>query len=199
MTAQELIAKWRPVLHATRHIWSWTEPEVLAYCAEIASQSRYMIECGSYLGRSAKMMLIANPALHLLCVDIFETAGVEHTFRHFMREEIQEGRCSVIVGNSKDARDYFKRSDGSDGNFALGAFSVIDSNERCDAVWVDDGHSVECVRRDIDSLLPLLKSGGILFGHDWDLDNDVAQGVKSMLPLEKLTFPLPRVWQYIKP
>jgi hypothetical protein len=76
---------------------------------------------------------------------------------------------------------------------------LVHMRGKIDAAFVDDGHAVQDVQRDIRNLLPLLKSGGILCGHDWDGDNDVAQGVKSMLPVSKITIPVPRLWQYIKP
>lgn len=185
MTCEELLIKWRPVIHATWPIWSWTEQEVLAVCAEIASKSTHMIECGSYLGKSAKVMLMANPDLHLLCVDTFETAGLEHTFRYFLRDEILSGRCRICVGNS-----------------VAGAQAWLTSWETVpvlDAVWVDDGHSESDLVRDITAFMTILKPGGIMFGHDFDQTNDVARGVLSQFKLEQLTFPHPRVWCYQKP
>lgn len=184
MNLDELVIKWKSIIHATRAIWSWTELEVLAYCAEVASKSKYMIECGSYLGKSAKVMLMANPELNLVCVDTFETAGLEHTFRHFLKDEIAEGRCDIIATMSDTASERL-----------LNRFKP----PFADAVWIDDGHASADLVRDITSFLPLLKPGGLIFGHDWDGDNDVARGVKSMIPAEKLTFPHPRVWQYKKP
>lgn len=179
MNCDELLVKWRPVIHQARHIWSWTELEVLAYCAEVASHSSSLIESGSYLGKSAKVMLLANPDLKLVCVDTFRTAGLEHTFRHFLRDEIVEGRCRVIVGDSAQA-----------GNELAG--NVYDG------AWIDDGHAPADLVRDITSLMPLLKVGGLMWGHDWDGDNDVAQGVKSVLPMSRISLPHPRVWQVTK-
>jgi predicted O-methyltransferase YrrM len=161
---------------------TWTEPETLAYCAKIASESRFMIECGSYMGASARAMLLANPKLHLWCVDTFGVFGTQQIVEMFLHHWIKRNQCEIIRGDSRKGAEVCSHMAG-----------------KIDAIWVDDGHSEEDLRRDIDSLLPLLKPGGILFGHDWDGENDVAIGVKSRIPFEKLTFPVPRVWHYQKP
>jgi predicted O-methyltransferase YrrM len=163
---------------------SWTEPKTFDYCAETAKRSTLMIESGTYMGASARVMLRANPKLHLWCVDKFMVFGTEQITRMFLREWIEAGRCEIIVGDMDKA------------------FEMIAPNYlgKIDAVWVDDGHAVEDVHRDILNALPLLRERGTLFGHDFDKPhNDVAQGVLSLIPLEQLTFPVERVWQFIKP
>jgi hypothetical protein len=108
--------------------------------------------------------------------------GTKEITEMFLSGWISTGRCEIIQGDMDKAGEMLAHMRG-----------------RIDAVWVDDGHSEEDVRRDIRNALPLLKPGGILFGHDFDLPfNDVALGVMSMLPKESLTFPVPRVWQYLK-
>lgn len=179
--AEHLVNKWGPVIRKSDHIWTWTEDHCLAACAEVASHSTAGVELGTYLGRSAKVLLDSNPALHLWCVDTFETAGIEHTARYFLRHEIAAGRCEIIKGDSIRASDMLRHMSG-----------------KLDFVWVDDGHATEDVKRDIRCFLPLLKSGGTLFGHDFDVPyNDVALGVIASLPHFKI--PVPRLWEYTKP
>lgn len=179
--ADELVDKWRSVIRRSDHVWTWTEDHCLAYCAEIASRGACGVELGTYLGRSAKVMLDANPGLHLWCVDTFETAGVEHTARGFLGREIRDGRCEIIVGNSERAAGMLAHMAG-----------------KLDFVWIDDGHATEDVKRDIRCFLPLLKSGGVLFGHDFESPpNDVALGV--MQSLKEWTIPVPRLWSSTKP
>jgi hypothetical protein len=100
----------------------------------------------------------------------------------FLHEFIAQNRCEIIEGDMDKAGEI-----------------LVHMRSKIDAVWIDDGHLEEDVRRDIRNALPLLRSGGILFGHDWDGDNDVARGVKSMLPVQELYFPVPRVWAWRKP
>lgn len=162
---------------------TWTEPETLAYCSSVARKCTFMVESGTFMGASARAMLEANPLLHLWCVDSFQDFGTEQITRMFLADWIDQGRCEIIKGDMDKAGVMLQHMAG-----------------RIDGVWVDDGHAEEDLRRDIRNLLPLVKSGGELFGHDFDKPyNDVARGVMSMIPLEKLTFPVPRVWSYRKP
>lgn len=161
---------------------TWTERETLNYCRKIALNAAYMIESGTYMGASARAMLEYNGKTHLWCVDKFPVFGTKEITELFLDPWIRKGQCEIIQGDMDKAGQMLEYMCG-----------------RVDAVWVDDGHAEEDVRRDIRNALPLLRSGGVLFGHDWEADNDVARGVLSMIPKEKLTFPVPRVWQYIKP
>lgn len=178
MNPDELVKKWQHVLDQAAHIFTWTEPASLAYCAEIASQSQWGVEIGSYMGASALVMLRANPTLHLWCVDHFAVAGTRKCCEHFLAKEIAEHRCELITGNSAQAADMLQHMKG-----------------KLDCVWVDDGHAKEDLIRDISSFKPLLKRGGVMFGHDFEYPpNDVAQGV--IATGIKYEIPVPRVWSY---
>ena len=161
---------------------TWTTDHELSYCEEVAARSKVMVESGTYLGASARAMLAANRDLHLWAVDKFMVFGTEQITRLFLHDWIKNGHCEIIVGDSEKAASMLQHMAG-----------------KIDAAWLDDGHAKEDLQRDIRCLLPLLRSGGELFGHDWEGNNDVAQGVLSMLPKDKLTFPRPRIWSYIKP
>ena len=165
---------------------TWTEPETLAYCRSVARRSRVMVESGTYMGASAIELLQFgcgnNPDFHLWCVDKFEVFGTKQICEMFLSDWIKSGSCEIIQGDMDKAGEM-----------------LVHMRGKVDAIWIDDGHAEEDLRRDIRNALPLLRSGGELFGHDWDGDNDVARGVLSMIPREKLTFPVPRVWSYLKP
>jgi predicted O-methyltransferase YrrM len=162
---------------------TWTEPATLDYCRDIAQGSDFMVESGTYMGASARAMLARNPHLHLWCVDKFMVFGTEKVTRMFLSRWITGGQCEIIVGDMDNAGEMLAHMRG-----------------KIDAIWVDDGHAEEDVRRDIRNALPLLRPGGILFGHDFDVpNNDVARGVLSMLPAAEITHPVHRVWQWRKP
>lgn len=162
---------------------TWTEPETLCYLSNLASRSRIGLESGVYFGASARAMLQGNPAMHLWAVDKFMVHGSEQITRLFLREWIQSGHCEIIVGDSTRAAQMLPHMIGM-----------------LDYAFVDDGHAEEDVRRDIRFLLPLIKPGGLLLGHDFDIPhNDVARGVLSMIPMKDLTFPCPRLWSFKKP
>lgn len=176
----QMASKWGTLVETSSHIFTWTTVAELGYLAELASKAQFIVESGCYLGRSAKVMLDANKQCHLWTVDKFMVAGTEHTTRFFLHDEIREGRCEIIVGDSEKALEML-------GPHMAG---------KVDLVWVDDGHAEEDVMRDIRCLSPLLRPGGIMVGHDWEGDNDVARGVKrSGVPY---TIPLPRIWQYVR-
>lgn len=181
MTPDELIKKWQHVI-GVHPIPTWTEAASLAYCAEVASHSSLMIEIGSFVGCSAKVMLAANPKLHLWCVDIFTAFEFNYEVcAYFLKDEIRDGRCELIRGDSSKAAKMLAHLAG-----------------KIDAVWVDGCHATYCVKQDIQNMLPLLKSGGELFGHDFEVPhNDVALGViQSKFSYEIV---VPRVWSHIKP
>jgi len=211
MRHDQLLTKWGAVVdNATSGIPTWTERLTFCYLAELASQSQRIIECGTFLGASAKVMLDANPDLTLYCIDTFavhdepfcygylDRIDTERKLRrnqttlelcrdYSLKKEIDEGRCFLIVGDSEQGAAELSRPP-----FA--------SNLVVDAVWVDDGHAVVDLQRDIRCLMPFLEPGGLMVGHDWDQPpNDVVEGVLSMLPENEITEPVPRLWHYRKP
>ena len=133
------------------------------------------------MGASAKCMLLANPKLHLWCVDKFSLVfGLETVANLFLQDEIVAGRCELINGDSEKGGQMLSHMHG-----------------KLEFVFVDDGHATEDVLRDIRCFYPLLKPGGVMFGHDFDVPhNDVAQGViQSGI---KFDVPVPRMWRSFK-
>lgn len=182
MNNADLIRRWKPALDAAKNIFTWTEPLSLAWLAEQASKSTFAIECGVYMGHSSKVMLAANPNLHLWAVDLFMVEGTKKVAEYFMAKEIADGRLEIIPKSSPAAAEMLTHMMG-----------------QIDLCFIDGGHDTETVSKDIRSFLPLLRKGGVLCGHDLDQnpDNDVTQGVKQSLP--SFTEPVPRMWMYIKP
>lgn len=179
--ADDLAQAWKTTIEASDHIFTWTEPWNLAYCAEVASRSKVMIECGTYLGRSAKVMLDAGVG-HLWCIDKWSMIepGIFSQCKIFLKKEIAEGRVELINGDSLTGGDMLQHMKG-----------------KVDAIFVDDGHAVVDLQRDIDSLFPLLRQGGEMFGHDWEGTNDVAQGVMSRFADSRIKLPVPRMWSVL--
>ncbi len=183
---QELMAKWEPVIAKSDHIFTWTGRGELAYLAEVASQAGVAIEMGVYMGRSAKVMLDANPSLHLWAVDPFMVDGTFETARYFMREEIVQGRCEIL-------RKYTPE----------GAHQLSHMTGKIDLIFIDAAHDFSNVQMDIRTWAPLLKMGGLLCGHDletapsYSVENDVAKAVKFCLA-GWWTEPVPRMWAYTK-
>lgn len=179
--SKEFVDKWMGIVHGSNHIPTWTEYETLCFLAEEASKAQFAIECGTYAGRSARVMLEASPSLHLWCIDKFDLVfGMEKIATHMLQSHVRNGRCELINGDS-----------------ARGATMLQHMAGKIDLLWIDDGHATEDVLRDIRCLVPLLKRGGVCLGHDFDVPhNDVALGViQSGI---KYDLPLPRLWRHTK-
>lgn len=175
-----LLAKWAPTVQASNHIFTWTEPYNLAFIAEHASHADAAVELGTYMGRSAKVMLDAG-CRHLWSVDHFAVAGTFEVSQFFLSDYIQRGQCELIRGDSNRAAEM-----------------LVHMRGKIDFVFVDDGHASSDLIRDITAMIPLLKPGGIMCGHDFEVPhNDVANGViQTGIPY---TVPVPRMWMYVKP
>lgn len=174
-----LIEKWGGVVDRSAFIPTWTEPYNLAFLAEHASKAQYAVELGSYMGRSAKVMLDAG-CQHLWAVDNFQVFGTMEICQHFLADYIFKGQCELIKGDSIRAHEMLSHMVG-----------------KIDFVFVDDGHATEDVKRDIAMMLPLLREGAIMCGHDFEVPhNDVAQGVIQSRIV--YTVPVPRMWMHVK-
>jgi predicted O-methyltransferase YrrM len=183
---ETLMAKWLPHIHNSDHIFTWTGTGELAYIAEEATKALFAVEVGTYLGRSAKVMLDASPMLHLWCVDPGLVDGIHETSRYFMREEIAAGRCELIRKYTPEAAGMLEHMRG-----------------KLDMVWIDGAHDFGNVVQDIKAWGPLLKVGGLLCGHDYEAPprypqkNDVAKAVEHCL-MNWFSEPVPRVWAFTK-
>lgn len=178
---QELIRKWAPTIAKSDHIFSWTGAGELAYLAEMASRSVFAIEMGVYMGKSSKVMLDANPNLHLWSVDPCMVDGTYECVRYFLRDEIAQGRSEIIRKFTRDAAPMLQHMKG-----------------RIDLVFIDAAHDFGNVVDDIKNWAPLVRPGGIVCGHDLEHpDNDVTKAVRHCL-FDWWSEPVPRIWQYVK-
>lgn len=181
MLSDRLIERWERQVRITKNIcWTWTEDHVLAYLMEQAQGADYIVETGCYHGASAYAMLMVSDHNHLWTIDKFEVAGTEHVTRRNLHPFIAADRCELIVGDSE-----------------RGASMLQHMTGKVDLIFIDDGHAEEDLLRDIRCMRPLLRTGGVMVGHDFDVPhNDVARGViRSGI---KFDVPVPRLWRYIK-
>jgi|694.fasta_scaffold36630_4 hypothetical protein len=133
-----------------------------------------MVEIGSWMGKSISYFvmesLIKNKKIDCTCVDIwepydeiknhtvFETVGA---FEQFLKntEKIQN-YITPIKGNSVEVSNKFK-------------------DKSFDFIFIDAAHDYDSVYKDLVSWYPKLKDGGIISGHDYYYDNDVALAVND--------------------
>jgi predicted O-methyltransferase YrrM len=159
---------------------TWTEPETLNFLANLVRYAQFGVELGTYFGASARAMLRGNPYLHLWSVDHFQVFGSRQISEMFLDRWIKSGNCELITGDSSTASKMLQHMNG-----------------KIDFVFVDDGHDTQQVATDIQFMLPLIRPGGTLCGHDFDIPhNDVALGViQSGI---KFDIPIPRLWRHVK-
>jgi len=134
-------------------------PIELEWLANQASKCKRVVEIGSLRGRSARAMAdnMTDDSV-LYCVDHFK-GSEEHgdafsnddslyrTFHANMQDHLDSGRVIVISLPSVDAA------------------SIVE--ESLDMVFIDASHDYDSVKADIESWKPLLRSGGLLSGHDY--------------------------------
>lgn len=179
LTIDQLKEKWASAFEESKQISTLTEDHTLAYLAEQAAD-KVIVESGTYKGASAYMMLRGG-ARTVHCVDPFMEPGSETATRKFLRPWIDAGRAILWTMRSGPASQRFT---------AAGLGPV-------DMVFVDDGHEEDEVKYDIDCWYPLLKSGGLICGHDLDPGGSVEKGVRARFP--DFALPVPRLWAFIKP
>ena len=170
-------------MRETAHIWTWTTTLELCWLAEYASQCVFdekrrpnFIEIGSYNGRSAKVMLLANPKMNILSLDTWDDGNLPN-YRHNLGPEIAASRVITIKGESQDTLK-----------------TLI--NVEFAGCFIDGGHLEHLVKADIENVMPLMKPGSLMAGHDFSVKdkNDVYRGVISVL--QKVENPVDSIWAY---
>lgn len=127
----------------------------LAWLGQQARRGGPVVELGSYLGRSTKMLALCCPGIvhsvdNLVGVGgspFKHGSGMDARFRENMAAEIESGRLFVWREDSVGAAKFFK-----DGGLSM--------------VFVDDDHTHPAPLNAIRAWLPKLKPGGLLCGHD---------------------------------
>lgn len=115
------------------------------------------VEVGTWRGQFAEILLKANPALQLYCVDPWKTYGGYTDFKsqdsldwsyQRARKRLAPYNCSLMRMPSLEGMDHF--AEGS-----------------VDFVYIDGNHDFPNVVQDIHGWLPKVRVGGILAGHDY--------------------------------
>ena len=148
LTREELIAKWGDTIHKTFDIFTWTSPGELAWLCEMAAQVDSIVEVGSYHGKSAKCMSLANPKADITCIDLPQ----DERCWEILSVNLRGSGVQIFRGNTGD----WLRS------LRPGGFKFA---------FIDGGHLEVDVTADIQNILPHMAPGAILAGHDWRHNN----------------------------
>jgi hypothetical protein len=139
ITTEEEAELWRP------EITGWSKDILPVYCklAEQLPDGATFVEVGVCHGRSLVYMQERRDALG----------------REFAIYGVDLGAPAPALGDEL-LRNYLQ------GDSAETASCFADGE--VDAVFIDADHSYEAVKRDIAAWLPKLRSGGLIFGHDYE-------------------------------
>lgn len=151
----------------------WMSPDELRWLAKRAREARIIVEIGSWKGRSTRALADHCPGV-VYAIDPWGgvtwtedgavhpgTLDVWTSFRWQLRDHLRSGRVRARRGLSASVLPQLAREIGRVVDFA----------------FVDGDHREAQVAADLAALLPLLRPGALLAGHD--LDNAAWPGVRA--------------------
>ena len=186
-------------LRQTAGIPGLVSDEQMIHIGEVAERCEgTIIEVGAFVGRTTKFLALVCPG-HVIAVDHFratpdspwkegyappvaeETASHEAQFRANLAPLLDAGKVELIAQDSCTAAALLRKH-----------------KVKADAVFIDCDHTYAGVKRDIEAYLPLVKRGGLLFGHDYEAAGfpGLVQAVDELLPDREIKHAM---WYYTKP
>lgn len=147
--------------------WMWPRELVALY--NLFRESKSHVEIGSFCGKSLYITSAAMSNGKIYCVENFKSGyPVEWVYKtlnvnieHMQKQH--SNKIELIEGNSIRAAQLF-----------------AEKNIQIDSVFIDGDHREAGVDMDIKSILPFLKKGGTIAGHDyWANDRGVMNAVND--------------------
>lgn len=157
------------------------EQLLLARTAQSLEPGSRMVEVGSWLMGTARILAEANPRAHLLCVDPFSGPVTESNSLEFLKDypEFQGLRTPEL------AQAIVRDLDNITIMAAVSPLNLGDHPQAFDLYFEDGNHDNPLLKANLDYWLPLLKPKGILALHDSNIP-DVAAHI-TRLQLEGYT------------
>lgn len=142
----------------------WMSENELTYIASLAAKHRFIVELGSWRGRSA-VAWAENTSGFVYCVDVWRDDAYGITFPDDPPDlhQHRDWLWNLFVKNTQ----------GLGNIFPVRAYTVQAAEMfrirglRPDVIFVDADHSRQSVTQDLDAWLPLLADGGVICGHDY--------------------------------
>jgi predicted O-methyltransferase YrrM len=141
----------------------WMSPPELEWLAEQAHHSDLIAEIGCWMGRSTRAMADATDGA-IVAIDTWEGSAEnqdelkdkapDYLFQEFntnLADHLRTGHVVAMRGSSLSA---------------AAAFAM--QKKRFDMVFIDAAHDYASVKADILAWLPLVITGGLICGHDYD-------------------------------
>ena len=186
MTAHHMNEKQSRAWHPEHVGWSTDIIPFLSRAADLIPQGGAYLECGVFFGRSLAFLGSIRPDIQLFALDpwadgesqgytgpgeyeaiVNHRGGLYATFKHMMATHAPEVKFTELRGTTANLLDLitfdedFKHNAGFSGRPRLPPL---------DLVFIDGAHDYANVVQDIAVLTPLVKTGGIVSGHDYNVD-----------------------------
>lgn len=138
------------------------------YVRDNLGKDLIVAEIGVWHGDNAEELLRDLPIKRLVLVDPY-------------KEYKAEGVNPITQASLNEARDHAMRLVPPDGRVVWFLMTSVEAatqlrEAQFDYVYIDANHNREFVRKDIEAWWPLVKKGGVMGGHDCDLE-----GVKKTI------------------
>ena len=174
-------------------------PRELVWLAIQAKQHKLIVEFGSFLGRSTRV-LADNAAGKVYAMDDWRTGIKPHWGPEILEkltpdfeENLYRGFCLHLQEHIDSGKVIPVRADNERVDLLPPEwFNGHGGGEKPDMLFIDGDHHYEPVKRDIANGLAMLRAGGLLCGHDYDWKT-VKQAVDELLPAATLV-PGTSIW-----
>lgn len=140
--------------------------ELAKYFAELGFKTG--AEIGVLQGSYSRALCRINPELKLYCIDAWGLLDKKKSMEDFHLKMYERAKRKLAPHNAVLIREP-----------SIEAAKRFD-NDSLDFVYIDATHSYECVKTDILTWVPKIKSGGIVSGHDYNL-TDVRRAVDEYI------------------
>lgn len=156
-------------------IKGWMSEEELLWLAAQASRSLVCVEIGSYCGRSSRVIGDHLPKDGCLyCIDSFKPFSCIPPV--ISTPEEGEQVYAEFLSNMSDLLDAGKVTIHRTSSYHA-ATALSKKTSWVDFLFINGDHSYAAVAQDIALWLPLIKTGGVISGHDYHIYPGVDQAV----------------------
>lgn len=191
----------------TRHYKMHTRSLIQMIRQTIGDNPKTGAEVGVFRGENSAALLTVFPDLTLVMVDTWrewEPGSSYETGHKAMGrlsqiewEEIRQDALRRVLG--RKAHVFNRTSEEAAKVVQLDPFYSQTNAIPFDFVFLDANHTQESVADDIGLWLPLVRSGGLLCGHDYGgAYRGVAKAVNAALGRENILTRAGRIWGYVK-
>lgn len=161
-------------MHALK-IDGWMTPEELKWLALQASEARVIVEIGIWKGRSTAA-LTAHTSGVVFAIDHFQGSPAEINDQQVEAKQPGVIRKQALLGlqRYRESGKLFVLEQNA--REAFNVLRVVLHHQQADLIFIDGSHEERDVMQDIQQYRVLLKSDGLLCGHD-----RAAPGVRKAL------------------